>query len=104
MDVYTPVVVRTEQPLKGTKTPGDIFTVQIPGGHIGCDTYVLEDARLPKVNDKLALFLDTARDSAGNLRPGLRLIMSWRVNGSGDVVTPNDGTLSPNQMRALVGS
>lgn len=89
--------VDVSQQLAGAMQTG-LLTVWIPGGSIGCHTFVMDGYPLtPAVGDKFAFFLQDKAPAAG-ISSVLRARAMWPIGADGLVTTPAEGKLTVDQL------
>jgi hypothetical protein len=96
-DVMRLIRIDQMETLKGQLTSS---TAWIPGGTIGCLTFVV-DEYTPVIGSKYVFFMRDL-DPLTGLKGTSRVRLMWPVNDDGTVATQIDGSLSLDEFRALV--
>jgi hypothetical protein len=100
--VVTPIDLDITSVLAGDDQRDPLRVVN-PGGTAGCVVHTVSNAARVTKGGTYVFFLQPSRDSNGEARPDLPLILvAWPVDADGNVRTEEDGTLTMEELRARI--
>lgn len=101
--IYTPVTITVDDAVKGLET--EELTVRVPGGTVGCYSFVFDNTPDLKAGAQYAFFLAPGVDAAGNSEAAeLTVNEAWPVVDGATVVTPLDGERSLPAFSTLISN
>lgn len=100
--IVTPVNLQVDDTWLGDAGPGALRVVN-PGGKAGCSEWHVNIAPALQKGSTYVFFLQPSPDADGQRHPELpEVLRAWPVDATGQVQTPEDGSLTLVQLEALV--
>ena len=89
--IYTPVTLTSPSGVLGAAPPQAMFL----GGAVGCDRMVAHGRPIPATGARVAVFLAPSLTASGMAsQTSMSAIAAWPVDASGNVLTPNEGSVT----------